>query len=418
MKSFLGFKKLNLLVQITIGGLLGAFAGYLFPSLGKELKILGVLFTNLIQMVIVPLIFPIVVLSIVTIKNSNKFGKLAFKTFSFFFLITTLLITISLVLGKVSGAGSSIHAVNVSTEAIKGVASDININDFLLSIVPKNVVSVLSEGNLLPVIFFAVFLGIALIAIGDDNKPVIDFFEAWSKAMFKIVNYAISFAPVGVFGLVASNVAKTGLGDLYLLGQFVLLLYVGYLSTVLIVFSIIAYIYKVPYIRLLSNIKDLILIAFTTGSSSVVLPTLIERSEKNGVPSEISAFAVPLGYSFNLTGACVYISLSVAFITNLYGNPIQWVQLLPLILFLTIITKGIAAVPAGALVVLLATAGQLNLPPGGVALIVAVDFLANAGRTAVNVVGNALIPTIIAKSENEFIEESSDLKEKVLINSN
>lgn len=418
MKSFLGFKKLNLLVQITIGGLLGAFAGYLFPSLGKELKILGVLFTNLIQMVIVPLIFPIVVLSIVTIKNSNKFGKLAFKTFSFFFLITTLLITISLVLGKVSGAGSSIHAVNVSTEAIKGVASDININDFLLSIVPKNVVSALSEGNLLPVIFFAVFLGIALIAIGDDNKPVIDFFEAWSKAMFKIVNYAISFAPVGVFGLVASNVAKTGLGDLYLLGQFVLLLYVGYLSTVLIVFPIIAYIYKVPYIRLLSNIKDLILIVFTTGSSSVVLPTLIERSEKNGVPSEISAFAVPLGYSFNLTGACVYISLSVAFITNLYGNPIQWVQLLPLILFLTIITKGIAAVPAGALVVLLATAGQLNLPPEGVALIVAVDFLANAGRTAVNVVGNALIPTIIAKSENEFIEEASDLKEKVLINSN
>lgn len=145
---------------------------------------------------------------------------------------------------------------------------------------------------------------------------------------------------------------------------------------------------------------------------------LIERSEKNGVPSEISAFAVPLGYSFNLTGACVYISLSVAFITNLYGNPIQWVQLLPLILFLTIITKGIAAVPAGALVVLLATAGQLNLPPEGVALIVTVDFLANAGRTAVNVVGNALIPTIIAKSENEFIEESSDLKEKVLINSN
>ena len=239
MKSFLGFKKLNLLVQITIGGLLGAFAGYLFPSLGKELKILGVLFTNLIQMVIVPLIFPIVILSIVTIKNSNKFGKLAFKTFSFFFLITTLLIMISLVLGKVSGAGSSIHAVNVSTEAIKGVASDININDFLLSIVPKNVVSALSEGNLLPVIFFAVFLGIALIAIGDDNKPVIDFFEAWSKAMFKIVNYAISFAPVGVFGLVASNVAKTGLGDLYLLGQFVLLLYVGYLSTVLIVFRLL-----------------------------------------------------------------------------------------------------------------------------------------------------------------------------------
>jgi len=419
MKSFLGFKKLNLLVQITIGGLLGAFAGYLFPSLGKELKILGVLFTNLIQMVIVPLIFPIVVLSIVTIKNSNKFGKLTFKTFSFFFLITTLLITISLVLGKVSGAGSSIHAVNVSTEAIKGVASDININDFLLSIVPKNVVSALSEGNLLPVIFFAVFLGIALIAVGDDNKPVITFFESWIKAMYKIVDYAIAFAPVGVFGLIASNVAKTGLGDLYLLGQFVLLLYVGYLAALLVVFPIIAYIFKVPYLKLLSNIKDLVLIAFTTGGSAVVLPTLLERSEENGISESVSAFATPLGYSFNLIGACIYISLSVTFITNLYSTPLTWGQLIPLILFLTIITKGIAAVPSGALVVLLATAAQLNLPAEGIALIVSVDFLANAGRTAVNVVGNTLVPAIIEKTAEYEVVETEEvydgLREKAAV---
>ena len=405
MKKLLGFRKLNLLAQILIGALLGILVGQLFPSFAKELKILGVLFTSLVQMVIVPLVFPLVVLSIVTMKNTKKFGNLAFKTFLHFFSITTLVITLSLILGKVTGIGANIKAGSISTEAIKDVASNINLNDFLTSIVPKNVFTAFADGNLLPVIFFAVFLGIALIAVGDDNKPVITFFESWIKAMYKIVDYAIAFAPVGVFGLIASNVAKTGLGDLYLLGQFVLLLYVGYLAALLVVFPIIAYIFKVPYLKLLSNIKDLVLIAFTTGGSAVVLPTLLERSEKNGISESVSAFATPLGYSFNLIGACIYISLSVTFITNLYSTPLTWGQLIPLILFLTIITKGIAAVPSGALVVLLATAAQLNLPAEGIALIVSVDFLANAGRTAVNVVGNTLVPAIIEKTgEYEVVE--------------
>ena len=405
MKKLLGFRKLNLLAQILIGALLGILVGQLFPSFAKELKILGVLFTSLVQMVIVPLVFPLVVLSIVTMKNTKKFGNLAFKTFLHFFSITTLVITLSLILGKVTGIGANIKAGSISTEAIKDVASNINLNDFLTSIVPKNVFTAFADGNLLPVIFFAVFLGIALIAVGDDNKPVIAFFESWIKAMYKIVDYAIAFAPVGVFGLIASNVAKTGLGDLYLLGQFVLLLYVGYLAALLIVFPIIAYVFKVPYLKLLSNIKDLVLIAFTTGGSAVVLPTLLERSEENGISESVSAFATPLGYSFNLIGACIYISLSVTFITNLYSTPLTWGQLIPLILFLTIITKGIVAVPSGALVVLLATAAQLNLPAEGIALIVSVDFLANAGRTAVNVVGNTLIPAIIEKTgEYEVVE--------------
>ena len=409
MKKLLGFRKLNLLAQILIGALLGILVGQLFPSFAKELKILGVLFTSLVQMVIVPLVFPLVVLSIVTMKNTKKFGNLAFKTFLHFFSITTLVITLSLILGKVTGIGANIKAGSISTEAIKDVASNINLSDFLTSIVPKNVFTAFADGNLLPVIFFAVFLGIALIAVGDDNKPVITFFESWIKAMYKIVDYAIAFAPVGVFGLIASNVAKTGLGDLYLLGQFVLLLYVGYLAALLVVFPIIAYIFKVPYLKLLSNIKDLVLIAFTTGGSAVVLPTLLERSEENGISESVSAFATPLGYSFNLIGACIYISLSVTFITNLYSTPLTWSQLIPLILFLTIITKGIVAVPSGALVVLLATAAQLNLPAEGIALIVSVDFLANAGRTAVNVVGNTLVPAIIEKTAEYEVVETEEV---------
>ncbi|WP_277631481.1 dicarboxylate/amino acid:cation symporter [Atopococcus tabaci] len=392
-------KRPSLLVQVLIGALAGILMGYFFPAIGSRMEILGSLFLNLIQMVIVPLIFPLVVLAIVDIKDAKRFGGVAVKGFLFFFLVTTVLIFLGLVTGRLTGIGQAVQAGTAGTEAIEGVASNINFVDFFLSIVPNNVVSAMASGDLLPVLFFGVLLGFALVAIGDTGQPVVDVLRSWSKAMYKIVDYSIAFAPIGVFGVLASDMAEGGLGQLVSLGQFVLLLFGLYLGAVVVVFPIIAALFGVPYMELLKHIKGPAFLAFTTGSSSVVMPTLIERLEKFGVPSSIASFVVPLGYSFNLTGACLYVSLSVMFVANLYGSPMSWGQILTLVVFLTVITKGIAAVPSGALVVLLAVAGQLGLPAEGVALLVSVDFFANAGRTAVNVVGNALAPAVVAKSE-------------------
>lgn len=400
-------KKPSLMLQVIIGAAAGIIVGYFSKNVGLQLEVLGTIFMNLIQMIIVPLIFPVIILAIVNISDSKSFGKVAGKSFVYFFSVTTGLIVLSVLVGKWTGIGSNFQTGNVSTESLNGIASGIDFQSFFLSIVPSNLFQAFADGNLLPIIFFGIFLGLSLVSIGEKGRPVIVFFESWSQAMFKMVDYAISFAPIGVFGFLAYDIAAYGIGNLLSLGQFVLFTYLAFMVVVLLVFPIIAWFFHVPYFALLKEISDLIVLVFTTGSSSVVLPSLIDRLKKFGVSPAVSSFVTPLGYSFNLDGACVYISLATMFIVNMYDVTLGFGEIVALVLFLTIITKGIAAVPSGAVVVLLAAATQLGLPAEGVALMVSVDFFINMGRSAVNVVGNALAPVLIAQSKTAFEYEKN-----------
>lgn len=405
-------KKPSLMLQVLMGALIGVLVGYVSPQVGMETEFLGTLFMNSIQMVIVPLIFPLIVLAIVDISKANQFGRVALKSFGYFFIVTTALIVMTLLMGLWSNVGNGFLADSVSTETLSGIANSIDFRTFLLGIVPSNVFQAFADGNLLPVIFFGVFLGVSLVAIGEQAKPVIAFFEAWSKAMFKMVNYAIVLAPIGVFGFLAYDVATYGIGNLLSLGQFVLWAYIAYALVAFVVYPLVGVLFKVPYFSLLKETSDLSLLAFSAGSSSIVLPSLIQRLKKFGVPESMASFVTTLGYSFNLGGAAVYTSMAVMFVINLYGATLNTLDFIVLTLFLTIITKSIAAVPSGAVVVLLASATQLGLPPQGVALLVSIDFFVNAGRTALNVVGNALAPVVIAKTEGQLkiIEHSSSKK--------
>ncbi|MGG3571935.1 cation:dicarboxylase symporter family transporter [Bacillus gobiensis] len=395
-------KKLNLTYQVIIGIVLGILVGYFSKTWGINLQILGTAFLNLIQMVIVPLVFPLIVLGIIGISNAKRFGKIAIKSLIYFEIVTTFLIVLGIVLGQVLSIGDNINVGNVDTSSLGGVAHSIDFKTFLLDIIPSNIFDAFASGNLLPIIFFAAFLGFSLNAIGEKAKPVVSFFESWSQAMFKLVEYAISFAPVGVFGFLAYDVAKYGLHNLISLGQFVLIAYAAFLITAVILFPIISLIFRVPYIDLLKNIGDLLLLTFTTGSSGVVMPSVIERLQKFGASRSVTSFVVPLGYSFNLDGASIYISLAVIFISNAFHQTLGLGQIITIVLFLAIITKGIAAVPSAVVVVLLAASHQLGLPAEGVALLMAVDFFVNMGRSSLNVIGNSLATVIIAKSEKEF----------------
>lgn len=408
-------KKPSLMLQVIIGAVAGIIVGYFSKNAGLQLEVLGTIFMNLIQMIIVPLIFPVIILAIVNISDSKSFGKVAGKSFIYFFSVTTGLIILSILAGKWTGIGSNFQTGSISTESLDGIASGIDFQSFFLSIVPSNLFQAFADGNLLPIIFFGIFLGLSLVSIGEKGRPVIVFFESWSQAMFKMVDYAISFAPIGVFGFLAYDIAAYGIGNLLSLGQFVLFTYLAFMVVVLLVFPIIAWFFHVPYFALLKEISDLIILVFTTGSSSVVLPSLIDRLKKFGVSPAISSFVTPLGYSFNLDGACVYISLATMFIVNMYDVTLGFGEIVALVLFLTVITKGIAAVPSGAVVVLLAAATQLGLPAEGVALMVSVDFFINMGRSAVNVVGNALAPVLIAQSETAFeYEKNGDFTKEAL----
>lgn len=404
-------KRPSLMIQVVIGAVIGTLLGYLSPAVGMEMEFLGTLFMNFIQMVIVPLIFPLIVLAIVEISKAKRFGNVAFKSFAYFFIVTTFLIVLTLIIGTLSNVGNGLLIDSISTEALDGIANSIDFRTFILGIIPSNIFQALADGNLLPIIFFGVFLGISLVTIGEKAKPVLDFFDAWISAMFKMVNYAIALAPIGVFGFLAYDVATYGVSNLLSLGQFVIWAYIAYAVVAFVVYPIVGLGFKVPYFALLKETSDLSLLAFSTGSSSVVLPSLIDRLKKFGVPSSVASFVTSLGYSFNLGGAAVYTTLAVMFVVNLYGATLNVTDYIALIFFLTIITKSIAAVPSGAVVVLLASATQLGLPPQGVALLVSIDFFVNAGRTALNVVGNALAPVVIAKTEGKFVP-SSVLNEK------
>lgn len=404
-------KRPSLMIQVVIGAVIGTLLGYLSPAVGMEMEFLGTLFMNFIQMVIVPLIFPLIVLAIVEISKAKRFGNVAFKSFAYFFVVTTFLIVLTLIIGALSNVGNGLLIDSISTEALDGIANSIDFRTFILGIIPSNVFQAIADGNLLPIIFFGIFLGISLVTIQEKAKPVLDFFDAWISAMFKMVNYAIAVAPIGVFGFLAYDVATYGVSNLLSLGQFVIWAYLAYAIVAFVVYPIIGLGFKVPYFSLLKETSDLSLLAFSTGSSSVVLPSLIDRLKKFGVPSSVASFVTTLGYSFNLGGAAVYTTLAVMFVVNLYGASLNVTDYIALVFFLTIITKSIAAVPSGAVVVLLASATQLGLPPQGVALLVSIDFFVNAGRTALNVVGNALAPVVIAKTEGKFVP-SGVLNEK------
>lgn len=405
-------RKPNLLIQILVVAVVGIGVGYFFPGISSHLGILGNLFMNLIQMLVVPLVFPLIVLSVVEIGATNELGKVIIKALGYFFLVTTSLIALTLALGQFVNVGGNVTLGEISTESLEGIATGINLQDFILSVIPSNIFQTLAEGSLLPIIFFAIFLGLGLIAIGEDAAPVINFFNSWKKAIFKMVDYAIQFAPIGIFGFLAYDVATYGISGISSVLTFLFWLYIAYSFAALVIYPIIAYSFGISYISLVKSISDLTFISFITGGSSVVLPSLIDRLEENKVSEVISSGVTCLGYTLNLGGAAIYVSLAISFIINIYDATLTISDFVILVVFLTFITKTIATVPSGAIVVLLATANQLGLPSEAVALLVSIDFFANAGRTALNVVGNALAATVIAKSEGEKSAVLNEVKKK------
>ncbi|WP_347489216.1 cation:dicarboxylase symporter family transporter [Desulfoscipio sp. XC116] len=395
-------RKMSLGVKVVIGLILGLIAGYVSQPLGLKLEVVGQAFIRMIQMVIVPLVFPLIVLGVAGMHDTKKLGRVAVKTLVYFEVVTTIVIVIGVVIAKLTNVGAGFGQMAANTAGISQLQKGIDMQNFLLEIIPKNVIQSMADGKLLPVIFFGIFFGLALVAIGEKGKPIVNLFDAWTQAMFKVIEYAVSFAPIGVFGFVSFSVAKYGVQSLMALGQFVLVAYLAFAVVAFVLMPIIALIFKVPYRSLMRSTWDLVLLAFTTRSSEVALPLLVDRLEKFGANRSITSFVLPTGYSFNLDGASIYASLAVIFISHAFNLPLTTFQIITIIFMLMVMTKGLAGVPSAVLVVLLATATEMGLPPEGVALLMAVDFFVDMGRTALNVIGNSLATVVVANWEGEF----------------
>ena len=408
MKLVSLWSKVSLGLQLLIALILGVLVALIWPQFSAFYQFLGQAFISLINMVIIPLVFPVVVVAVAGVIGKKSFGKLLSKSLLYFFGVTTAITSIFAAYYLGFGQGVNIGQAGAS---IDGIAKSIQLDEFLLSFIPSNIVKSLSEGALLPIIVFALFLGFGLGSLkGEKTQKAVELLQIWIEAIYKIVGVIVKLSPIGIFGFIAKDVATTGVDKLVGLGQFVAGTYLAYAVLALVIFPLIAFAFRIPYLTSLQRIWSLLTLAFVSGSSSVVLPPLLKDLKKQGYDEHVIDLVVPLGYTFNLEGAAVYFSVATVFIAHAYGIAFSVSGLFFTVLLLTLIGKTAATVPSGAIVVLLAAAPQLGLPVEGVALIFAVDFFVNAGRTALNVLGQVLAVSVIEKTEGNVVEESKSSK--------
>ena len=399
------WSKLSLGLQLLLALILGVIVAVIWPQFAGFYQFLGQAFIKLVNMVIIPLIFPIIVVAVASVIGKKSFGKILTKTLLYFFAVTTVITLLFVFSSYYLGFGQGVN-IGQTGGNIDGIANNVQLSEFLLGFIPSNIVKSISEGSLLPIIVFAIFLGYGIGSLkSDKTKKILEGFQIWIEAIYKIVTVIVKLSPIGIFGFIAKDVASTGIDKLVGLGQFVIGTYLAYGVLILVIFPLIASIFKVPYLTAFRENWSLLTLAFISGSSSVVLPSLLKDLKKQGHDENTIDLVIPLGYTFNLEGAAVYFSVATIFIAHAYGIQFSLSSLLFTVLLLTLIGKTAATVPSGAIVVLLAAAPQLGLPVEGVALIFAVDFFVNAGRTMINVLGQILTVSVIEKTEGYSLEE-------------
>jgi proton glutamate symport protein len=407
----------GLTTQIFIGLVLGIAAGYLWPSsdvngvhtagYAEQVKPLADIFLRMIKMILAPLLFSTLVVGIAGTGDMKTMGRIGLKAIIYFEIATTIALFLGLALVNIfkPGAGMSMPMAADAKAATALVQNQQHAWDILLHMFPTSVIDSMARGDILQVVIFSIFFGIAIAAIGAKGQPVIEVLESTAQAMFKFTGYVMAFAPIGVFAAIAATVGSKGLGILFVLGKLVGLMYLGLVIFALIVLGTVSYLIRVPFLPFVKAIREPMLIAFTTASSEAALPKSLEIMERFGVPKNIVGFVLPTGYSFNLDGSTLYLSLCSVFVAQMAGVPMTIGQQLMMMLTLMLTSKGVAGVPRASLVVLFATLSQFGLPLEGAAILLAIDQVMDMGRTAVNVMGNCIATAVVARWEGVFDDE-------------
>ena len=393
--------------QIFIGLFIGIAVGYVWPGFGVSIKPLADAFLRMIKMIIAPLLFSTLVVGIAGTGDLKAMGRIGLKAIVYFEVATTIALFWGLLLVNwfQPGAGLAVP-IGADTGELAALAKNQqHAWDIFLHLFPTSVVDAAAKGDILQLVVFSTFFGIALAAVGERGKPVVEVLESTAQVMFKFTGHVMRFAPIGVFAAIAATVGGKGLGILYTLGKLVLLMYGGLFVFAIVVIGGVAWLIRVPFFKFANAIREPFLIAFTTASSEAALPKALEVMERFGVPKTIVSFVLPTGYSFNLDGTTLYLSLASVFVAQLAGVEMTFGQQLIMMLTLMLTSKGVAGVPRAALVVLTATLGQFSLPLEGAAILLGIDQVMDMGRTAVNVMGNCISTAVVARWEGVFDDE-------------
>ncbi|WP_203642220.1 cation:dicarboxylate symporter family transporter [Levilactobacillus andaensis] len=415
MKKYRNYR-LSLGWQILIGLVLGIILGAVFYQNKvaiTAMQNIGNMFIGLIQMIVLPIVVSCLTVGIANMGDIKQLGRVGGKTIIYFEIMTTIAIALGLLVGNIFHPGDFIdihqlHSTDISQYVSSAKsAQNTGIWSTLMGIIPTNIFKSLGEGDMMPVIFFSVFFGLGTAAIGKQDQVIIDVLDAVSQVMFRVTNWVMHTAPIGVCALIGVTIAQMGISALAPLGYFIVLAY-GTMAVFIVVFmGIVARMFHFKLWDLLYVIKDEAVLAFSTASSEATLPRLIDKMDKFGVSQGIVSFVIPTGYTFNLDGSAIYQSLAALFLAQAYHIHLSLGQQITLLVVLMITSKGMAGVPGASFVVLLATVSTIGVPMSGLTFIAGIDRLVDMGRTAVNVVGNSLATVIIGKSEHEFSEEKS-----------
>ena len=398
---------------ILIGMVLGVVVGWLLnrsltdPELlariGGYFSILTDVFLRLIKMIIAPLVFSTLVMGIAHLGDSSSLGRVGLRTLAWFIMASVISLVLGIVMVTLLAPGASLALPLPAVDAAVDVkATTLTLKDFVTHLVPKSVAEAMANNEILQIVVFSVFFGVGLAAVGDKGKPLLAMVTGLAEVMLKVTGYVMLFAPVAVFAAIAATITTRGLGILATYAKFIGSFYlsIALLWGVLLALGWLVLGRRVG--RLVREVREPILLAFSTASSEAAYPRTLEGLERFGVSNRIASFVLPLGYSFNLDGSMMYCTFATIFIAQAYGIELTLAQQLTMLLLLMVTSKGMAGVPRASLVVIAATLSFFHIPEAGLLLILAVDHFLDMGRSATNVVGNSIATAVVAKWEGEL----------------
>lgn len=401
-------RKKSLTTWILISMLLGAELGHDLPLFSVKLQVISKIFLSLIKTIIAPLLFATLVVGIAGHSNLKQVGRMGWKSLVYFEVVSTIALFIGLAAINLSKAGVGVHVPQAMAESSIPEVKKISANDFILHIFPENIAKAVFEGNVLQIVVFSIIFGFAVAMLKEKYKsPMLKFSESLAETMFKFTNIIMYFAPVAVFAAIASAIGHMGIDILLNLFKLLATLYVALLIFLFFVLIPIALFSRIPIRNFIKAVSEPTTIAFATTSSESALPRAMEAMERFGVPRKIVAFVMPMGYSFNLDGTTLYLSLATVFVAQMTGIPLSFDKQLLIVFTLMLTSKGVAGVPRASLVVLLGTLTQFDLPVWPLFIILGIDELMDMARTSVNLIGNCMATAVIARWEKEFDEETA-----------
>ncbi len=402
-------KKINLTTQIVIGLILGIILGAWYREtwpdpanitpFADNMHILSDIFLRLIKMIIAPLVFSLLLTGIAKVGDFNSVGRIGLKTMVYFTAATIVALVLGLVIVNIFEPGKALQMHSVTSSVVQ--AKEFNGKEFIQHIFPESIVDVMARNQILPIIIFVLFFGVAVASLHEKGKIIVDFFDALSHAMLKVTGYVMKLAPLAVFGSMTAIIATKGLGILSGYIQVIACFFGGLLFFVFGILMTLCYILKIDFKKLFDHVKEPMLLAFSTASSEAAMPKTILGLERFGCPPRIVSFVLPLGYSFNLDGSIMYMTFATMSIAQAYGIELSLSQQITMMLILLVTSKGMAGVPRASLVVIAGMLQTFSIPQEGLALLLAIDWLLDMGRSATNVMGNAVATAVVSKWEKE-----------------